>query len=467
MYLLRFPLAASAVLWAFTPGAVGQLLSVADLISAIPSCSAGPAIKVITDAKCSLTDAKLLADCVCTSTEIMSRLSIATQTSCPFQQQLEASVILKRQCKDYPRESRVGLVKASAIATVAVSVPVVLLRLVTRYIKTYDFGMDDWTCLAALITLVALAAVEFVSAEYGLGLHFWDISLDRQEALLILFYASQIVYIAVQVLVKLSILLLYNRVFPTAWFQTTAKVVAAFIVLHGLGFVLAVAFQCSPVRAAWDRHLLDGGGARCIDTSALILAGAIFSIVEDFVLMFLPITEIRKLKMKTRVKVTLAFVFALGSFSTVTSLVRLKSIIQYQRTFDPSYDNVELVVWSLLELLTAITTASLPPLKPLLVSFSRLTTSWRSRLTSSSRRDGRDGSRSGIELHAEKSPVSPSSSAPAAVAAQGEKPLPQLPHISVVLQDMQARGKRGRSGFGGKGRSKEEEEEEGYILSAV
>lgn len=118
----------------------------------------------------------------------------------------------------------------------------------------------------------------------------------------------------IQILVKLSLLLLYNRVFPTAWFRLTTKIIAAFIILHGLAFLFTITFQCNPVAAAWNKHI-DG---QCIDTSAVIMVGAIFSIVEDFVLILLPVTEIRKLNMSKRVKFTLAFVFAIGSLYVVT-----------------------------------------------------------------------------------------------------------------------------------------------------
>ncbi|KXJ88952.1 hypothetical protein Micbo1qcDRAFT_196884 [Microdochium bolleyi] len=421
MRSLQSLLTALVMLWACAIDATAQQfskLSVTDLISAIPVCSSGPTIKVIAEAKCPLTDAKLLADCICTSTDVMSRLSTIVQTSCPFQQQLDSVIVLQGLCKGYPRESRVDLVKASAIATLAVSIPIVLLRLATTYFRTYDLGIDDWTCLGALIALVALAAVEFVSAGHGLGLHFWDVGLENEEILLILFYVSQIVYVFVQVLVKLSILLLYNRLFPTAWFQTTVKITSAFVILHGLAFVFAVVFQCNPIPAAWNRHI-DG---RCIDISAVILVGAVFSIIEDFILMFLPITEIRKLKMKTRVKVTLGFVFAIGSFSTVTSLVRLKSLVQYRKTFDPSFDNVELVVWSLLELMTAIVTASLPTLKPLLMAIPHFTNSIRSR--SSRTREGNGFSLSNFSMG----------------SSARQKPLPPTPYSKNALNQPPRKG---------------------------
>jgi len=113
----------------------------------------------------------------------------------------------------------------------------------------------------------------------------------------------------IQVLVKLSLLLLYNRVFPTAWFRLTIKIISAFIILHGLAFLFTIIFQCNPVAAAWNKHI-DG---QCIDQSSVIMVGAVFSIIEDFVLILLPVTEIKKLNMGKRVKFTLAFVFAIGS----------------------------------------------------------------------------------------------------------------------------------------------------------
>lgn len=72
---------------------------------------------------------------------------------------------------------------------------------------------------------------------------------------------------------------------------------------------MADCLQCIPVKSVWDTTV----HAECIDLHALVYAGAGFSIVEDFVIMLLPITELKSLNLDVRKKIALFFMFALGS----------------------------------------------------------------------------------------------------------------------------------------------------------
>ena len=64
----------------------------------------------------------------------------------------EDVTVLQTICEGYPQESRADLVKNSAIATMAVSIPIVVVRFAARYFKGFTIGLDDWTCLAALVS---------------------------------------------------------------------------------------------------------------------------------------------------------------------------------------------------------------------------------------------------------------------------------------------------------------------------
>ncbi|GJC78097.1 hypothetical protein ColLi_00935 [Colletotrichum liriopes] len=57
-------------------------------------------------------------------------------------------------------------------------------------------------------------------------------------------------------------------------------------------------FECSPVASIWDRTL-DG---QCIDLNAVTLASAILSIVEDFVILAMPIQQLKKLQLTRKKK---------------------------------------------------------------------------------------------------------------------------------------------------------------------
>ena len=52
--------------------------------------------------------------------------------------------------------------------------------------------------------------------------------------------------------VKLSILLLYRRIFPDARFKIALCAVGGFVISCGVTMNLLVVFQCNPINASWN-----------------------------------------------------------------------------------------------------------------------------------------------------------------------------------------------------------------------
>jgi hypothetical protein len=113
----------------------------------------------------------------------------------------------------------------------------------------------------------------------------------------------------VQNLAKFSILLFYLHLFPDPRFRLWTKILIAWITCRAFAFLMAVLLECVPVNALWDLNVR----ARCINTTAIVFAGAGFSIAEDIVIILLPIPELMRLNLSLRRRVALMFMFALGS----------------------------------------------------------------------------------------------------------------------------------------------------------
>ncbi|KFY91841.1 hypothetical protein V500_04440, partial [Pseudogymnoascus sp. VKM F-4518 (FW-2643)] len=92
---------------------------------------------------------------------------------------------------------------------------------------------------------------------------------------------------------------------------------------------------------------------------AFVYAAAGFSIFEDFIIMMLPVWELKDLSLNLRKKIALIFLFALGSFACIISMIRLKYIVAYGTSVDVTYGNVDVILWSVLEDYVAIICASL------------------------------------------------------------------------------------------------------------
>ncbi|KAI8718243.1 CFEM domain-containing protein [Fusarium sp. LHS14.1] len=344
------------LLW-FVSHVAGQ--DPASLIGLVPDCAQPCLVKGLENGNCTLT---AISECLCTNITIQAEMSECAQLSCSFKDQAVASTLSNQICVGYPIESRAHQVKAAAITCAAVAFPIVILRCVARLMVTKRLWWDDWTALVATVFLIALLVLQTQSTDLGFGLHFWNVDGANVKTIFQIFYATQILYILIQVSAKASILAFYSRVFTSRMFRIAVWSAAAFLIGHGLIFLGLVIFQCSPIVSIWNRSL----ESKCLNLTAIGYAGAVFSIVEDIAILILPIPELLKLQLGGRKKAALLFMFSIGSFACVTSMVRLKYLVSFASTFDATWDNVYVVIWSMIELSCALICASLPALRPLI-----------------------------------------------------------------------------------------------------
>lgn len=72
---------------------------------------------------------------------------------------------------------------------------------------------------------------------------------------------------------------------------------------------MVVSIQCVPVESVWDLTV----HVRCTNSQAFVYAAAGFSIFEDFIIMILPVWELKDLSLNLKKKIALMFLFSLGS----------------------------------------------------------------------------------------------------------------------------------------------------------
>jgi len=99
--------------------------------------------------------------------------------------------------------------------------------------------------------------------------------------------AGIITYTLTITMVKISILLLYRRIFCTLEFRRTTSVVGILCLAWFIISVSMVIFQCHPVEAAFDPHLLFTD--HCIDLQAFYWGTAGANVVLDVILWVLPV----------------------------------------------------------------------------------------------------------------------------------------------------------------------------------
>lgn len=103
---------------------------------------------------------------------------------------------------------------------------------------------------------------------------------------------------------------LYLRIFPNVWLKRGVFVFMAFSACFTLPLIALAAFQCNPIKAAWD--LEAAKTAKCIDYVTVLYLSVVYEIIAEVVLFSLPLPIVFKLQMKTSKKIQLCVFFGLG-----------------------------------------------------------------------------------------------------------------------------------------------------------
>ncbi|KAF2970820.1 hypothetical protein GQX73_g2823 [Xylaria multiplex] len=251
---------------------------------------------------------------------------------------------------------------------------VVALRYWARRLTRQEFKLDDWLCVAALLFQHALmAASAVVAINGGLGRDVRLVLLENPNSVVVLLQArvqttvvGEIAYTFSSPLIKLSLLALYRRIFPTRVVQIGTQIIgiaciASFIPTFILDFT-----QCRPLRAFWLVELQTLPTTKCINLFQFLFANAIVNSIIDFSALALPIHEVLKLQITTRQKINVALVFLLGGVAFAAALVRTISTAQLQQgVTNFSKQFVVPTIATVVEIYVAIIGACLPTLMPI------------------------------------------------------------------------------------------------------
>ncbi|EFR01756.1 hypothetical protein MGYG_04758 [Nannizzia gypsea CBS 118893] len=235
----------------------------------------------------------------------------------------------------------------------------VVIRFVGRYLKR-SIGADDWTILAAFVLAVLYTAIQITCVQHGLGKHTWDVSPEDKVITLRYLYILQVSYKISLSLIKISFLLLFVRIFYVQkLFVWTCYVLMAITTASGIAFTFPTVFQCKPIRAYWDRSVPH----KCIENAQWRVSYALLNVITDFFILFLPIRESILLLSGRRDKILVIFIFSLGLFCCVVSIIRTTTIFGTSDNHDPLWSVALISVWSAIELNTGIIVACLPMLR--------------------------------------------------------------------------------------------------------
>jgi hypothetical protein len=125
-----------------------------------------------------------------------------------------------------------------------------------------------------------------------------------------IFFASQLLWAVAIPIIKISILLLYTRIFGVlSYFRYTAYILGVFLFLWGIMVVFVVSLACRPLKYTWDKS----GEGSCINATVFYIIGSGLNVITDFITLFLPLHAVWYLQSSIQQKLLLTGVFLLGS----------------------------------------------------------------------------------------------------------------------------------------------------------
>jgi hypothetical protein len=164
-------------------------------------------------------------------------------------------------------------------------------------------------------------------------------------------------------MIKVSLVLFYLQIFTTPRFRKIAYAVLALIVVNSIAIFFVATFPCKPLASFWNRDIKNG---KCLNIQAAAYANSACALVQDIILLVLPLAFLRNLQMKRYRKIAVGFMFAIGTFGAVATVMRLPSLSTFKISIDPTWDYVAVTKWSQLELAAGILCLSLPSIRIIL-----------------------------------------------------------------------------------------------------
>ncbi|KAI9050208.1 hypothetical protein LZ554_006349 [Drepanopeziza brunnea f. sp. 'monogermtubi'] len=343
---------------------VAANVSIAALLQGIPQCAVNCIAQRVEMNITILPDPTV----TCRNETLQVTIASCVLGACDFEEQQQVILLNNLLCQGIAPKSQAWQITIVGLACGSLALIAVSLRCYCRHAMNRRLGCDDWLAVGAGALLIPYITLQIYNGLVnGYGRHFWDVDQSKMVELLKIFWIAEIIFISALAFVKSSILVFYLRVFTPRWFCILDIITLIAVVLSWLGITFAIIFQCSPMIAIWDRAV----PSKCIDVNTLSYATGSIFVALNLVILILPIPVLLRLRMGLKKKLSLFLMFGLGSLACITSGIRLKYLVAFATSKDPSYlpltgDNAVPAIWSFVELCVALTCACLPAMRALL-----------------------------------------------------------------------------------------------------
>ncbi|KAJ5647101.1 integral membrane protein [Penicillium lividum] len=260
------------------------------------------------------------------------------------------------------------LMAATTIILVATTI-LFGLRLYTRTLPSIKPGPEDLLLIAAYILSTASCLTGYLAITYGgAGRHVEYVVMKNPGTIMI---RGKLLYSLVWVsgysnfFSRTSMLTIFYRVFTPGVARTCTVLLIVYLILYTLSQTIIGAVQCRPLAYYWNQSTVKG---TCIDQFLYYKLIGLFNIAADVGIFLLPLYTVWNLHASLARRAGIALVFMSGSIGIIASCVRTASFFTSakQSMEDPTWTDVQLMSWTIVESGMYTAAASIMRLRPLL-----------------------------------------------------------------------------------------------------
>ncbi|VUC26584.1 unnamed protein product [Clonostachys rosea] len=251
----------------------------------------------------------------------------------------------------------------STYALAMLSVPVKLWCR-SRVSGMQSLGWDDVLCVITLLFSNGFFWATMIGLRPDLGRHVGlEVTLPEVERFLRYLYAAALLYCLSIAFIKFTILAFYWKLFSIA-----ARIpIVILSVSVGCWLIILFclcAFGCRPISAQWDLSITN---AVCIESKGIYLGGSLPNVLVDFVLVFMPLPYVWRLRAPVGQRLIIVGMFTLGLFVCIVSAVRLSEVMAIRNNdSNITYNLRDFMLWSIVEVNIGIVCSCLPSMRRLL-----------------------------------------------------------------------------------------------------
>ncbi|OOO13160.1 hypothetical protein OAory_01009090 [Aspergillus oryzae] len=311
-----------------------------------------------------------LSPCACEDKEFIKHASACAVRTCKLEDLIQLVRGDTAQCNRSDKNHHKVMI-ALAITTPTITYTVIILRVLSRLWTVRKLWWDDWMHILAGVFAIPLSIFGNICVNRGFGLHLYNIKLESITQLTDLFfwwYMCQVFWPFTIFFVKMSILLLYLRIFPIILFRRFDFLCIAFLTISLLVTTPMVIWQCKPFRAAWDYNI---DNPRCLKIATIAYANASINIITEVSILILPLPVLRTLHVSRRKKIALISVFSVGVIVIAIASARMPALGKIGTYYDPPYAQAPAFLLSCVEAAMAHVCAAAPVIYTAIVQMKR------------------------------------------------------------------------------------------------